>query len=155
MRRSGAADRLAPVIWVFRLLVLRGVNTLALIVVDWLFGSVSIGRWGSLLVGALVLTIGNAFVKPVLVILTLPLVIHVRDAMDETLDRLERAAPKRAGVMHCWSGDAAQAKQTRRAFLERYTETDTLVCTAHFPLPSAGRIVTEGDTFRFRADADW
>jgi putative membrane protein len=36
---------------------------------------VSIGRWGSLLVGALVLTIGNAFVKPVLVIFTLPLVI--------------------------------------------------------------------------------
>jgi putative membrane protein len=63
------------VIWVFRLLVLWGVNTLALIVVDWLFGSVSIGRWGSLLVGALVLTIGNAFVKPVLVVLTLPLVI--------------------------------------------------------------------------------
>jgi putative membrane protein len=75
LRRPEAADRLAPVIWVFRLLVLWGVNTLALIVVDWLFGSVSIGRWGSLLVGALVLTIGNAFVKPVLVVLTLPLVI--------------------------------------------------------------------------------
>lgn len=43
--------------------------------------------------------------------LSLPLVIHVRDAMDETLDRLERARPARAGVMHCWSGDAAQAKR--------------------------------------------
>jgi glyoxylase-like metal-dependent hydrolase (beta-lactamase superfamily II) len=51
--------------------------------------------------------------------------------------------------------DAAQAKQTRRAFLERYADTDTLVCTAHFPLPSAGRIIAEGDTFRFQADADW
>ena len=34
------------------LLVRWGINTLALIVVDWLFDSVSIGRWGSLLWGA-------------------------------------------------------------------------------------------------------
>ena len=59
----------------FRLLVLWGVNVLALIVVDWIFDSVSIGRWGSLLVGALVLTIGNAILKPILAILTLPLII--------------------------------------------------------------------------------
>ena len=39
----------------------------------------------------------------------LPLVVHSRDAMDETLDRIERAAPPRRGVMHCWSGNAAQA----------------------------------------------
>jgi glyoxylase-like metal-dependent hydrolase (beta-lactamase superfamily II) len=51
--------------------------------------------------------------------------------------------------------DAAQAKRTRRGFLERYAGTDTLVCTAHFPLPSAGRIVAKGDAFRFEADADW
>jgi glyoxylase-like metal-dependent hydrolase (beta-lactamase superfamily II) len=51
--------------------------------------------------------------------------------------------------------DAAQAKATRRVFLERHADTDTLVCTAHFPLPSAGRIVVEGDAFRFRAEADW
>ena len=62
-------------IWVFRLLVLWGLNTLALMVVDWLFDGVTIGRWGSLLVGALVLTFGNAFLKPILTILTLPLVI--------------------------------------------------------------------------------
>jgi putative membrane protein len=63
------------VIWVVRLAVLWGVNVLALIVVDWLFDGVTIGRWGSLLVGALVLTIGNTFLKPILAILTLPLVI--------------------------------------------------------------------------------
>ena len=51
--------------------------------------------------------------------------------------------------------DAAQAKRTRRAFLERYAGTETLVCTAHFPLPSAGRIVADGDAFRFEAEADW
>jgi len=58
-----------------RLLVLWGINTLALIVVDWLFTSVTIGRWGSLLIGSAVLTLGNAILKPILAILTLPLVI--------------------------------------------------------------------------------
>ncbi|MEP7027809.1 MAG: TatD family hydrolase [Candidatus Eisenbacteria bacterium] len=38
-----------------------------------------------------------------------PLVVHVRDAMDEAIDRLERARPPRAGVLHCYSGNAAQA----------------------------------------------
>jgi putative membrane protein len=61
--------------WVIRLLVVWAINVLALIVVDWLFDSVEIGRWGSLLVGALVLFIGNAVIKPILAILTLPLVI--------------------------------------------------------------------------------
>lgn len=61
--------------WLVRLLVVWGVNVLALIVVDWLFDSVSIGRWGSLLVGALVLMLGNTILKPILTILTLPLVI--------------------------------------------------------------------------------
>lgn len=60
---------------VIRLLVLWGINTLALIVVDWLFGRVEIGGWGPLLLGAAVLTVGNAIVKPVLALLTLPLII--------------------------------------------------------------------------------
>ena len=41
--------------------------------------------------------------------LDLPLVVHSRDAMDETIDRIERAAPARGAVLHCWSGNAAQA----------------------------------------------
>ena len=48
--------------------------------------------------------------------------------------------------------DPELAKRTRRAFLERYCDTDTLVCTAHFPLPSAGRVVRAGDAFRFEYD---
>jgi putative membrane protein len=36
---------------------------------------VTIGRWGSLLWGALILTVGNAVIKPILAILTLPLII--------------------------------------------------------------------------------
>jgi len=58
-----------------RALVLWGINTLALIVVDWMFSSVTIGGWGSLLLGSAVLTLGNAVVKPVLAILTLPLIL--------------------------------------------------------------------------------
>jgi putative membrane protein len=67
--------RLAPMIWLIRLLVLWGINVLALIVVDWLFDGVQIGRWGSLLLGAFILMVGNAILKPILAILTLPLVI--------------------------------------------------------------------------------
>ena len=48
--------------------------------------------------------------------------------------------------------DAALASRTRRAFLERYCDTPTLVCTAHFPLPSAGRVVRAGNAFRFVYD---
>ncbi len=58
-----------------RLLIVYGINVLALIVVDWMFESISIGRWGSLLWGALILTIGNVVLKPILAILTLPLII--------------------------------------------------------------------------------
>ena len=43
--------------------------------------------------------------------------------------------------------DQAQAAVTRRNFLERYCDTDTLCCTAHFPSPSAGKIRRWGNGF--------
>jgi putative membrane protein len=52
-----------------------GINVVALLVIDGIFDSVEIGRWGSLLIGAAVLGIANAVVKPVLTILALPLII--------------------------------------------------------------------------------
>jgi len=58
-----------------RALVLWGINTLALIVVDWMFSGVTIVGWGSLLIGSAVLTFGNVIVKPILAILTLPLIV--------------------------------------------------------------------------------
>ena len=61
-------------IWI-ALLIRWCINILALIVVDWMFSSVTIGRWGSLLLAAAILTIGNTIIKPVLAILTLPLII--------------------------------------------------------------------------------
>jgi glyoxylase-like metal-dependent hydrolase (beta-lactamase superfamily II) len=43
--------------------------------------------------------------------------------------------------------DPAQAASTRRGFLERYCDTDTLCCTAHFPSPSMGKIRRRGEGF--------
>ena len=48
-----------------------------------------------------------------------------------------------------FSFDPAQAAATRRAFLERYCEQDVLVCASHFPSPSFGRVVREGNGFWF------
>ena len=47
--------------------------------------------------------------------------------------------------------DPAQAARTRRRFLECHCDTGTLVCTAHFPSPSAGHVGRRGDGFRFTA----
>jgi putative membrane protein len=63
------------VTWLVRLLVVWGINILALIVVDWLFDGVRIDRWWPLLLGALVLLIGNTIIKPIVAILTLPLIL--------------------------------------------------------------------------------
>jgi putative membrane protein len=52
-----------------------GVNIVALLVIDEIFDSVEIGRWGPILLGAAVLGLANAFVKPILVILTLPVIL--------------------------------------------------------------------------------
>ncbi|MCK1384042.1 MBL fold metallo-hydrolase [Bradyrhizobium sp. 21] len=43
--------------------------------------------------------------------------------------------------------DQAAAATTRRSFLERYCDTDTLCCTAHFPSPSVGKIRRKGSGF--------
>jgi glyoxylase-like metal-dependent hydrolase (beta-lactamase superfamily II) len=44
--------------------------------------------------------------------------------------------------------DPLQAVATRRAFLERYCDTDTLCCFAHFPSPSKGFVRRWGNGFR-------
>ena len=47
--------------------------------------------------------------------------------------------------------DKDMSAKTRRSFLERYCDTKTLCCTAHFPSPSVGRIVRWGDGFKCEA----
>ncbi|HUC19148.1 MAG TPA: MBL fold metallo-hydrolase [Acetobacteraceae bacterium] len=44
--------------------------------------------------------------------------------------------------------DPKQSAASRRAFLERYCETATLCCPAHFPAPSVSRVSRWGDGFR-------
>ena len=44
--------------------------------------------------------------------------------------------------------DGKQAARTRRALLERFCDTRTLCCTAHFPSPSAGRLTRWDEGFR-------
>jgi len=50
-------------------------NMLSLAVADWLFDSVHIGHWWPLLLGAAVLGIANTIVRPIVMLLTLPIVI--------------------------------------------------------------------------------
>jgi putative membrane protein len=70
-RRISAADE-GFVVW---LLLTAGINVLALIFVNWLFDSIGIRGFWSYALGALALTLGNAFLKPVLAVLTLPLIV--------------------------------------------------------------------------------
>ena len=60
------------VVW---LLITVGINVLALIVINGLFDSVTIDGFWSFLIGALVLGLANAFLKPILALLTLPLIL--------------------------------------------------------------------------------
>ncbi len=46
--------------------------------------------------------------------------------------------------------DPQQARATRRAFLERYADTDTTIFPAHFPTPTVGRFVRQGATWNFQ-----
>ena len=45
--------------------------------------------------------------------------------------------------------DSALAGKTRRGFLERYCDSDVIVCATHFPEPSLGRIIQRDNAFWF------
>jgi putative membrane protein len=60
---------------VFRLAVAWAVSAAALWVADVLFTGVRIDGWKAYLIGAAVLGIANGIIKPVLALLTLPLII--------------------------------------------------------------------------------
>ena len=59
----------------FRLALAIAINALALWVANGLFDGVRIHGWAAYLIGAAVLGIANAFLKPLLTVLTLPLII--------------------------------------------------------------------------------
>jgi glyoxylase-like metal-dependent hydrolase (beta-lactamase superfamily II) len=51
-----------------------------------------------------------------------------------------------------FDSDAEHAKQTRRAFCERYADGPVTVLGTHFHHPTAGRIVRHGQAWRFAVD---
>jgi len=61
--------------FLIRLVVAWAINAAALWVADALFDGVTINGWAAFLIGSAVLGIANALIKPVLAILTLPLII--------------------------------------------------------------------------------
>jgi len=63
------------VILLFRIAIAMAINAVALWVADLLFDSMSIHGFWSYFLAALVLAIANAIIKPILTILTLPLII--------------------------------------------------------------------------------
>src|SRR5919202_5721218 len=58
-----------------RLAVAWAINAAALWIADGLWGSVTIRGWAAYLIGAAVLGIANAVIKPILALLTLPLIL--------------------------------------------------------------------------------
>jgi putative membrane protein len=60
---------------VLRLIVVWLINALALMAVAYLMPSIAVSSFGAALVAALVLGLVNAFVRPVLILLTLPVTV--------------------------------------------------------------------------------
>ena len=58
-----------------RILLVWLVNTLALIAVAYLMPSISVASFSSALIAALILGLVNAFIRPLLILLTLPVTV--------------------------------------------------------------------------------
>ena len=65
------------------------------------------------------------------------------DCIHSPVQCLEPAWVMRADI------DSALAAKTRRRFLERCCERNTVVCATHFPEPSFGHVVERDNAFRF------
>ncbi len=50
-----------------------------------------------------------------------------------------------------FDSDLAMAKKTRRAFAEKYADSNVIVFGTHFATPSCGKIVSSGGAFKFKA----
>ena len=52
----------------------------------------------------------------------------------------------------CFCVDADHSRRTRIAFLAEHADSKTLILPAHFPTPTAGRVVSDGNTWHFEFD---
>jgi glyoxylase-like metal-dependent hydrolase (beta-lactamase superfamily II) len=79
--------------------------------------------------------------------------VHIRSASEEAVlsgdlmhTSLQCAEPD---LNSCFCVDQDKARQTRRQFLERHVQTDTLILPAHFPTPVGGLIRQRRNGFWF------
>ena len=57
---------------IFSLLTNLAIDVLALVVVDWLFTGIQIDTWQAVVGGAILLALVNAYLRPLIILLTLP-----------------------------------------------------------------------------------
>ena len=51
--------------------------------------------------------------------------------------------------------DPEKARDVRCIFLAKHADTETVVLAAHFPSPTAGKVVQENGRFKFALMDDW
>jgi putative membrane protein len=61
--------------WLVSVLVTWAINVLALVVADWAFDSFEIERWWPVFWAGAILGLANAFLRPIVKILALPLIV--------------------------------------------------------------------------------
>lgn len=59
----------------------------------------------------------------------------------------------RPDICSCADVDPTQAARTRSALLASLADTDALLLGSHFPPPTAGRVISDGDAYRLSAVA--
>jgi len=57
---------------IFTLLTNLAIDVLALVVVDWLFDGIKLDTWQAVVGGAILLALVNAYLRPLILLLTLP-----------------------------------------------------------------------------------
>lgn len=73
--RLSSLCTLSPVEWLPRLLVHWAISVAALLVADWAFSGFEIERWGPVLYAGAILGLANAFLRPIVRVVALPLII--------------------------------------------------------------------------------
>ena len=61
--------------WIVRMAIAAAINVLALIVADWVFDGLAVGRWGSIILAGIVLGLANVILKPLVTFIALPLIL--------------------------------------------------------------------------------
>jgi len=82
------------------------------------------------------------------------IVLHVERAGAKALlvgDSLHTPAQlARPSLSTLFCTDPAQSAETRARIVDSVAETDTVFLTAHFPTPTAGRVIRAGEAFKFK-----